>query len=94
MDTKEVPMPLVWYTNADTSGELGPVSEYILEYKINQVNEHFGMSLKEYLSLPITMAKTVISLCKAENQFDKEVKNKLSQDMENQERELNRMLKR
>lgn len=93
LDDDTVPMPLVWFTNADTVGDIGPMSEYILEYKINKVHDHFGLSLIEYLNLPITVSNSVLTLCKAENRFDKLVKDGVAANLDKQEKELDRMLK-
>lgn len=94
LDDEKVSMPLIWFTNADTVGDIGPMSEYVLEYKINKVNDHFGLSLLEYLNLPITISNTVIAICKAENKFDKMVKDGVNANLDKQEKELDKLLRK
>lgn len=77
LDDENIAIPLLRFTNADTLGELGPIAERVATFKTNNLNEIFGLSIKEYFDLPIPIAEAVICIAKAEKQFEQKIKNSL-----------------
>ena len=62
------PLALVRYTNADTLGDLSTVAECIREYRVHELGDKYGLSIKEYFDMPVNIAKLLISNSRSEKQ--------------------------
>lgn len=72
-DDKFIVMPVIEYTNADTLGDIGPKAELINEYRNHDMLGRFGLSLKEYLELPVDMAKLLVSRARMEKEDEENI---------------------
>lgn len=84
LDFKDYPVPLVAYTNADTLGDLGSVGRHIAEFRNNDIVNKFGLSINEYLNLPVDKAAMVLSRA----QVDKEIEELASQMANEQAKQM------
>lgn len=68
LNDPDQPLALIRYTNADTLGDLSSVAEAIKEYRVHELGDKYGLSIKEYFDLPIDIAKLLISNSRSEKQ--------------------------
>lgn len=73
LNDKKEPLALVRYTNADTLGDIGSVYELIQTYRNNQILDKYGLSIKEYMDIPVDIAKLLISNVATEKEDLKEI---------------------
>lgn len=69
------PLAVIRYTNADTLGDLGSISELIKQYRTSEIGEKYGMSITEYFNTPINVAKLLMSNARVEKQDTDEIVN-------------------
>lgn len=68
LTNKKEPLALVSYTNADTLGDIGPVAELIQTYRTNEILEKYGLNIKEYMEMPVDIAKLLVSTVRTEKE--------------------------
>lgn len=68
LTNKDNPLAIISYTNADTLGDTGSVAEMIQTYRSSEILEKYGLSIKDYMDLPIDFAKLLISNSKTEKE--------------------------
>ena len=68
LNDDDEPLAIIRYTNADTLGDLGSVSELIKQYRANEIGDKYGLSITEYFEMPINISKLLISNTKVEKQ--------------------------
>lgn len=62
------PLAIIGYTNADTLGDIGSVANLIQKYRTGQILDKFGLSIKEYMEMPIDVAELLLSNSKTEKE--------------------------
>lgn len=62
------PLAVVRYTNADTIGDLGSISELIRKYRTSEIGDKYGMSITEFFNTPINVAELLVSNARIEKQ--------------------------
>lgn len=67
-DDDSEPLAIIQYTNADTLGDLGSISELIKQYRTNEIGDKYGLSILDYFATPIDIAKLLVSNAKVEKQ--------------------------
>lgn len=72
-DDKYRVFPSIEYTNADTLGDLGPKAAIINEYRNNDILGRFGLSLKDYLEMPIDITTLILSRARMERNDEKDI---------------------
>lgn len=68
LNDPDQPLALIRYTNADTLGDLSSVAESIKEYRVHELGDKYGLSIKEYFDMPVNIAKLLISNSRSEKQ--------------------------
>ena len=80
-------MGIVRYTNADTLGDIGSVSELVQQYRNHEILTKYGLSISEYFEMPAHIAKIIVSTVKTEKQDMTEI-------MEDSERKAKQEMKK
>lgn len=74
------PLAVIRYTNADTLGDLGSISELIKQYRTSEIGDKYGMSITEYFNTPINVAKLLMSNARVEKQDMDDIVNSAAND--------------
>lgn len=73
LTNKKEPLAIISYTNADTLGDIGPVAELIQTYRTNEILEKYGLNIKEYMEMPVNIAKLLVSTVRTEKEDINEI---------------------